>query len=130
MKANNLTDSHQDTKSAHLFPLKYCGHQRLENVKAMKRIMEIDENITTYFSFLKENKKFPSKDNRFTGVKQYLFIHERMYSLMFSLMERFVRHEMLQANSTTRKLMKIDLTDESNLLPITSVGIGFGTKNI
>ena len=38
----------------------------------MKRIMEIDENIKTYFSFLKENKKFPLKVDRFTGVQQYL----------------------------------------------------------
>ena len=46
-----------------------------------------------------------------------VFLHEGMFSLMFSLMERFVLLEVLQANSTTRKLVKIDLTDESNLLP-------------
>ena len=93
--------------------------------------------LKSCIAFMKEKKKFPSKDDRFAAVQQYLsspiFLavmeislylvfdfepelplfqtDQRMYSLMFSLMERFVCREFLQENTITTKLMKIDLTE-------------------
>ena len=52
-----------------------------------------------------------------------MFLHDGMHSLMFSSMDRFVCHEVLQENTITTKLMKIDVNEESNL-PTTSVNVG------
>lgn len=62
------------------------------------------------------------------ALRMYWYIgHERMYSLMFSLMERFLYHQVLQENTILAKLMRIDLNKESNL-PTTSVNAGSGCK--
>ena len=45
-----------------------------------------------------------------------------------SLMERFVKPDVLQANCTGYKLLKLDLTKEENLLPIESINVGLGQK--
>ena len=43
-------------------------------------------------------------------------------------MERFVKPDVLQANCTGYKLLKLDLTKEVNLLPIESINVGFRAK--
>ena len=57
-----------------------------------------------------------------------IFLHERMHSLMLNLMQRFVRSEVLEQNSSTSKMMKININESMNLLPATSVNVGFGAK--
>ena len=154
-----------EEKVPHIYnPMKYCGTRWLENGKAIKRIMEIQPKIKMYFKFLNDRKKFPSKDDRFTGVQQQLgspvfpailefslciindiepdlrlfqaerplaiFLHERMHSLMLNMMRRFVRPEVLEENLSTAKMIKIDICDESKLLPTKSVNVGFGAKTM
>ena len=43
-------------------------------------------------------------------------------------MERFVKPDVLQANCTGYKLLKLDLTKEDNLLTIELFNVGFGAK--
>ena len=72
MKANGQLEAHEGKNSAYLFPLKYCSHRWLENGKAMKRIMNIEPKIKSYFKFLNDAEKFPTKDDRFTSVRQHI----------------------------------------------------------
>ena len=47
---------------------------------------------------------------------------------MLSLMKRFVRSEVLIANSSPIKLLHINLDGKEVLLPASSINIGFGAK--
>ena len=47
---------------------------------------------------------------------------------MLSLMERFVSPEVLLANSSPIKLLRINLDDGEVLLPASSINVGFGAK--
>ena len=102
----------------------------------------------------KERKKFPAKDERFHfffrapifpvycelsqsveilnhSLPYFKLKDLSLYSyskLIVSLMERFVKPDILQANCTGYKLLKLDLTKEENLLPIESINVGFGAK--
>ena len=57
-----------------------------------------------------------------------IYLHERI--LMMNLMQRLVKSEVLEKSSSTPSMMKIDLKDESNLKPATSVNVGFGAKKV
>ena len=57
--------SHEGRDTSYLFPLKYCGHRRLENGKAIGRIIEILLYIKQYLKELKEKKVFPENNDRF-----------------------------------------------------------------
>ena len=57
-----------------------------------------------------------------------VFLFQKLTELIVSLMERFVKPDVLQANCTGYKLLKLDLTKEVNLLPIESINVGFRAK--
>ena len=61
-------------------------------------------------------------------VTHSVFLFQKLTELIVSLMERFVKPDVLQANCTCYKLLKLDLTKEDNLLPIESINVGFGAK--
>ena len=62
--------SHEGRDTSYLFPLKYCGHRRLENGKAIGRIIEILLYMKHYLKELKEKKVFPENNDRFLLVYQ------------------------------------------------------------
>ena len=62
--------SHEGRDTSYLFPLKYCGHRRLENGKAIGRIIDILLYIKQYLKELKEKKVFPENNDRFLLVYQ------------------------------------------------------------
>ena len=55
-----------------------------------------------------------------------VFLFQKLKELIVSLMERFVKPDVLQANCSGYKLLKLDLTKEDNFLPIESINVGFG----
>ena len=57
------------------------------------------------------------------------FLYEKVKEIMIALMTCFVRaDELASANSGYKLLLKLDLKNESNLLPASSVKVGFGTS--
>ena len=59
-----------------------------------------------------------------------IFLQERLHSLMLNIMNRFVRPEVMEANATTKKMMVINLTEGEDLMPVSSVNVGFGARKI
>ena len=75
LKVNELLESHESKSLAYLFPQKFCGHRWLVNGKALKRGIELHSYFKRYFSYLKEKKKKPPKDGRFTTDKMGFSFH-------------------------------------------------------
>ena len=57
-----------------------------------------------------------------------VFLYEKVGEIVLSLMERFVRSEVLLANSSSIKLLHVNLDDNEFLLRASSVIVGFGAK--
>lgn len=55
------------------------------------------------------------------------FLYEEMYLMLHSLMKRFIKNCVIE-NSSAMKLMKVDVVQKCNLLPITDVNIGFAAR--
>ena len=88
LAANNLDTAHKGKDTLYLFPLKFCGHRWLENVKCLERAVEIIPYLTVYFNFLVREKKMPKKDERFELVSTFFFFyqnHMHQPFLQFSL---------------------------------------------
>ena len=58
--------------TSYLFPLKFCRHRWLENIKVISRIIDIFPYLQKYFQWLLTEKKIPKKDERFEFLKVYL----------------------------------------------------------
>ena len=56
------------------------------------------------------------------------FLYEKVKEIKIALMTRFVRADVLASANSGYKLLKLDLKNESNLLPASSVKVGFGTN--
>ena len=63
---NDLNESHKSKNVSYLFVQKICGHRCLENGAALKRAIEINQNLKVYFKDLKEKKNIPTNDDCFT----------------------------------------------------------------
>ena len=50
---NDLNESHKSKNVSYLFVQKICGHRCLENGAALKRAIEINQNLKVYFKNLK-----------------------------------------------------------------------------
>ena len=115
---NDLNESHKSKNVSYLFVQKICGHRCLENGAALKRAIEINQNLKVYF------KHIPTNDDRFTTaidklgspmhlaalhsslcisneIESYLvlfqvqrplavLLFEKLKELLVSVMERFV----------------------------------------
>ncbi len=67
----------------------------------------------------------------FQSPKCHIFyLSDSLHSLLTSLMQRFVRDNVISENSTHAKLIKIDLHKSENLLPVASTHVGFGAKRL
>lgn len=55
-----------------------------------------------------------------------VFLFEKLKELVTSLMERFVKSDVLESNSSVNKLLKIDLDDASNLISVENIKVGSG----
>lgn len=164
LDANDLLETHTTKDASYLFPVKFCGHRWLENGKALKRAIEINENLKAFFKDLRENDKIPEKDDRFINsieklgspmhlatlqfslcitneIEPFLtffqaerplavFLFEKLKDLVTSLMERFVKSDVLESNSSVNKLLKIDLADTKNLISIDKIKVGSGAQLI
>ena len=141
-----------------MFPQKFCGHRWLENGAAVKRAIEINQNLKVHFKDLKEKKNIPTNDDRFTTaidklgspmqlaalhfslcisneIEPYLvlfkaerplavFLFEKLKELPVSLMERFVKPEVLTKKDTVGKMLRLDLIDVNNLHAVGNVRVG------
>ena len=56
------------------------------------------------------------------------FLYEKIGGIMLIVVERFVRSEVLSANSSPIKLLRINLDHNEFFLPASSVNVGFGAK--
>ncbi|GBN32375.1 hypothetical protein AVEN_117299-1 [Araneus ventricosus] len=56
------------------------------------------------------------------------FLYEETYLMLHSLMKRFIKR-VLETNSSANKLLKVDVNQKCNLLPITDVNIGFEARH-
>ena len=68
-----------------MFSQKFCGHRWLENGAALKRAIEINQNLKVYFKDLKEKKNIPTNDDRFTTSIDKLASPMHLAALHFSL---------------------------------------------
>ena len=57
-----------------------------------------------------------------------VFLYEKVGEIMVSLMERFIRSEVVLANSSPIKLLRINLDGKEVLLPASSINVGFYAK--
>ena len=114
----------------------------------MKRVIELHSYFKRYFSYLKEGKKIPPKENHFTTILDKIgfllhlatlefslflcyeieplftffqaewlstvFLYENFKELLTSIMGRIIRPAVFTANSSARKMSKIDLKKEEN----------------
>ena len=85
LKVIELLESHESKSVAHLFRQKFCGYRWLENGKALKRAIELHSCCKRYFSYLKESKKIPPKDDRFTIILDKMGFPLHRATLGFSL---------------------------------------------
>ena len=83
--ANDLHESHKSKNVSYLFAQKFCGHRWLENGAALKRAVEINQNLKVYLKDLKEKKNIPTNDDRFTTAIDKLGSPMRLVALHFSL---------------------------------------------
>ena len=157
--AKDLHESHKSKNVSYLFAQKFCGHRWLENGAALKRAIEINQNLKVYFQDLKEKKNIPTNDDYFTTaidklgspmhvaalhfslcisneIEPYLvlfqverplavFLFEKLKELLVSLMESFVKPEVLAKKDTVGKIVRLDLTDVNNLHAVENVKVGF-----
>ena len=84
LKANELLESHESKSVAYLFPQKFCGHRWLENGQALKRAIKLHSYLKRYFSYLKEEKKIPPKDDCFTTILNKMVFPLHLATLEFS----------------------------------------------
>ena len=68
-----------------MFVQKICGHRWLENGAALKRAIEINQNLKVYFKDLKEKKNIPTNDDRFTTAIEKLGSPMHLAALHISL---------------------------------------------
>jgi hypothetical protein len=59
-----------------------------------------------------------------------VFLYSALVHLVLDLMRRFVKQEVISANSQPSQFLKLDLRKEENLLSPESVNIGFGAKRV
>lgn len=55
-----------------------------------------------------------------------VFLYEKLRAIMLSLLEKVLGPNILEENSSTSKLLKVDLKIKANLLPESSDDVGFG----
>ena len=149
---------HDQKCSSYLFPMKYCGRRWLENIPVIDHIIKILPKLKVYSNEIKNDtdtktyKSFKAFVNDVmlpiilefcravrTTIEPFLrcfqseksmaiFLYEKVCEILLSLIERFVRSEVLLANSSPIKLLRRDLDDKEVLLPVSSVNVGFGAK--
>ena len=85
LKVNELLKSHESKSVAYLFPQKLCGHRWIENGKALKRPIELHSYFKRYFSYLKQEKKIPHKDDPFSTLLDKMGFPLHLATLKFSL---------------------------------------------
>ena len=83
--ANDLHESHKSKSLSYLFAQKFCEHRWLENGAALKRAIEINQNLKVYFNDLKEKKNIPTNDDHFTTTIDKLGSPMHLAALHFSL---------------------------------------------
>ena len=149
---------HDQKCSSYLFPMKYCGHRWLENIPVIDHIIKILLKLKVYSNEIKNDtdtktyKSFKAFINDVmlpiilefcravrTTIEPFLryfqseksmaiFLYEKVCEIMLSLIERFVRSEVLLANSSPIKLLCRNLDNKEVLLPVSSINVGFGAK--
>ena len=159
LELNGLNEMHDQKCSSYLFPMKYCGHRWLENIPVIDRIIKILPKLKVYSDEIKKDpdnktcKTFKAAVNVMlpvilefyravsTTMEPFLrcfqseksiavFLYEKVGEIMLTLMERFVRSEVLLANSSPIKLLRINLDDDEVLLPASSINVGLGVKDL
>ena len=59
-----------------------------------------------------------------------VFLFRKLKELVVSMMERFVRSDVLQANASGNKFLGIDLKKDENFVSLASINVGFGAKAV
>ena len=64
--ANDFHESHKSKNVSYLLAQKFCEYRWFENGAALKRAIEVNQNLKVYFKDLKEKKNIPTNDDCFT----------------------------------------------------------------
>lgn len=59
-----------------------------------------------------------------------MFLYTKLKELITSLLERFVRSDVIESNLSAYKMINLDLNKIENLLPIESINVGVGAKSV
>ena len=59
-----------------------------------------------------------------------VFLCEQLKDLIFTILERFVKHDVLKKISSAFQFINLDFKCEQNLLSIESIDAGFGAKRV
>ena len=59
-----------------------------------------------------------------------VFLGKQLKDLIFTILERFVKHDVLKEISLAFQLINLNFKCEQNLLSIESIDVGFGVKRV
>ncbi|GBL84560.1 hypothetical protein AVEN_99516-1 [Araneus ventricosus] len=141
-----------------IFPKKFCSIRWLENSDIAQRAIEILPDVILYVNSVKGDKKRRPSSSSFKIVAENItdplltaeleflisltsevepflreyqtddpmipFLHTDITTVMKSVMSRFVRPDILSATP----IMRIDLNDAKNILPVNKIDLGYGTR--
>jgi len=142
-----------------IFPLKFCQKRWTQNVCVGNRALEILDDVCKFMKTAKLPKltsvdvikaaaadplskvklaTFVSIANSLEGfLTAYQtpqpmapFMYDDITDLVKSLMQRFVKANVLETANSTAKLLKIDLDDTNNLLPRQKVVLGVAAQSM
>lgn len=146
--------------SSEVFPKKFCAHRWIENGPVAARALEIWNNVKKFVSSIKkkpDTRSFDvvkaSAEDPLTAARLAFFIsvadHVKHFLTMFqgdrplfpflgdelgniirTLMNRFIKREVIAAADTVWKLTKIDCTDKKNHTDYKHVDVGFAADQV
>ena len=148
---------YQKINDSSVFPMKFCTTRWVENVKPAQRALDIYENIQKYVknSKLPNNFTINSVDDSVDDIlmpvrilffhyvasiiEPFLkffqsdkplssFLYQELEKIIYSLLEKFIKPEVLAVNKSVFKMMKLDLN--ANRVHYKNVKIGIVTTSL
>ena len=110
----NLKESKRFPKNDERFPLLLCNTKSKIFPAYCEFSLSICRDIEPFLALFQAERPLA------------MFLYQKLRELILSLMERFVKSNVLNANGSVYKLLTLDLKSEENLILLDSINIGFG----
>ena len=97
------------------WPLSFCGTRWLEDVLVAERALLVWPHIEKYVTTTLSGPK-----SKISAI--------RLYTILWTLLEKFIKKSVLEEATTVAKLSKIDVPKKENILSPKKVDVGFACK--